>query len=322
VGDRGVVVREEELPLAVEEVITVIGQVRGKALGYAARPGCQPEFGTRFLAWLLFTPGAGQLGALDDVAGTDEATVGLTWLCGDEIDGVMHPVGEVTVDVARRSEHGFVPVGLAAVGMRPWVPLAGICFDLSYPDGDGSVAIRALKHTAEQLRCMLMVTWLLGGSGEHNGTGDEEPQGFSPLRASLFEGWLLRRAVSQRGGWGMSTATDVQVRRVYDGTRDDDGVRVLVDRIWPRGMTKAKAALDEWCKDVSPSTELRKWYGHDPAKFDEFAMRYKAELEDPARAQALDHLRGLAKGRRLTLLTATKAADISEARVLADLIAR
>ncbi|SDP83726.1 Uncharacterized conserved protein YeaO, DUF488 family [Arthrobacter sp. ok909] len=120
----------------------------------------------------------------------------------------------------------------------------------------------------------------------------------------------------------MSTATDVQVRRVYDGTRDDDGVRVLVDRIWPRGMTKAKAALDEWCKDVSPSTELRKWYGHDPAKFDEFAMRYKAELEDPARAQALDHLRGLAKGRRLTLLTATKAADISEARVLADLIAR
>jgi uncharacterized protein YeaO (DUF488 family) len=118
----------------------------------------------------------------------------------------------------------------------------------------------------------------------------------------------------------MSTATDVQVRRVYDGTRDDDGIRVLVDRIWPRGMTKVKAALDEWCKDVSPSTELRKWYGHDPAKFDEFAKRYKAELKDPARA--LDHLRELAKGKRLTLLTATKAADISEAHVLADLIGR
>ncbi len=118
----------------------------------------------------------------------------------------------------------------------------------------------------------------------------------------------------------MSTSADVQVRRVYDGTRDDDGVRVLVDHIWPRGMTKAKAALDEWCKDVSPSTELRKWYGHDPAKFDEFAKRYKAELKDPARAQALDHLRELARGRRLTLLTATKAADISEAQVLADLI--
>ncbi len=118
----------------------------------------------------------------------------------------------------------------------------------------------------------------------------------------------------------MSTTTDVQVRRVYDATKDDDGIRVLVDHIWPRGMTKAKAALDEWCKEVSPSTELRKWYGHDPAKFDEFAKRYKAELRDPSRAQALDHLRELAMGQRLTLLTATKAADISEAQVLADLI--
>lgn len=120
----------------------------------------------------------------------------------------------------------------------------------------------------------------------------------------------------------ISITTDVQVRRVYDPTKDDDGLRVLVDHIWPRGMTKAKAALDEWCKDVSPSTELRKWYGHDPAKFDEFAKRYKAELEEPARAQALDHLCELANGQRLTLLTATKAADISEARVLADLIRR
>lgn len=120
----------------------------------------------------------------------------------------------------------------------------------------------------------------------------------------------------------VSTTTDVQVRRVYDAARDDDGTRVLVDRIWPRGMTKAKAALDEWCKDVSPSTELRKWYGHDPAKFDEFTQRYKAELEAPARTQALDHLRELAKAKRLTLLTATKAAGISEARVLADLIGR
>lgn len=123
----------------------------------------------------------------------------------------------------------------------------------------------------------------------------------------------------------MSTTTRVQVRRVYDAIRDDDGTRVLVDRIWPRGMTKAKAALDEWCKDVSPSTEPRKWYGHDPAKFDEYAKRYKAELKDPARAQALYHLRELAAAQQLTLLTlltATKAADISEAHVLADLIGR
>jgi uncharacterized protein YeaO (DUF488 family) len=118
----------------------------------------------------------------------------------------------------------------------------------------------------------------------------------------------------------LSIKPDVQVRRVYSDARDDDGVRVLVDRIWPRGMTKAKAALDEWCKDVSPSTELRKWFAHDPAKFDEFAKRYKSELEDPARAHALDHLRKLASSERLTLLTATKAADISEAQVLAELI--
>jgi uncharacterized protein YeaO (DUF488 family) len=120
----------------------------------------------------------------------------------------------------------------------------------------------------------------------------------------------------------MSTTPDVQVRRVYEAIRDDDGIRVLVDRIWPRGMTKAKAGLDEWCKDVSPSTELRKWYGHDPGKFDEFAQRYTTELQEPARAQALDHLRELATGQRLTLLTATKAADISEAHVLAALIGR
>jgi uncharacterized protein YeaO (DUF488 family) len=107
---------------------------------------------------------------------------------------------------------------------------------------------------------------------------------------------------------------------VYDQPEDDDGARVLVDRIWPRGMTKAKAALDEWCKDVAPSTELRKWYNHDPAKFERFAHRYRAELEQPDRGHALQHLRDLAADRRLTLLTATKDPDISEAAVLADIL--
>lgn len=72
----------------------------------------------------------------------------------------------------------------------------------------------------------------------------------------------------------ISKKPDVRVRRVYEEAEEDDGVRVLVDRIWPRGMTKAKAALDEWCKHVAPSTELRKWYSHDPAKFAEFTKRY------------------------------------------------
>ena len=120
----------------------------------------------------------------------------------------------------------------------------------------------------------------------------------------------------------MSTPPDVRVRRVYDKANDQDGVRVLVDRVWPRGMSKAKAALNEWCTDVSPSAELRKWYSHDPAKFEEFTPRHGAELEDPERAEALQHLRELATEHRLTLLTATKNPDISQAAVLCDLLRR
>jgi uncharacterized protein YeaO (DUF488 family) len=95
---------------------------------------------------------------------------------------------------------------------------------------------------------------------------------------------------------------------------------VLVDRIWPRGLTKAKAQLDEWCKEVAPSTELRKWYNHDPARFDEFSRRYHVELQQPERSEALDHLRDLARDGTLTLLTATKQPEISEAAVLAEML--
>lgn len=112
----------------------------------------------------------------------------------------------------------------------------------------------------------------------------------------------------------------VRARRVYEEPTRDDGARVLVDRIWPRGMTKERAALDEWCKDIAPSSELRKWYGHDPDRFTDFRSRYRKELKDPERAEALEHLRGLAKDGPLTLLTATKDVDISEAAVLADLL--
>ena len=112
----------------------------------------------------------------------------------------------------------------------------------------------------------------------------------------------------------------VQVRRVYDAPSREDGNRVLVDRIWPRGLTKEKAQLDEWCKTVAPSTNLRKWYHHDPERYTEFARRYRKELTEPERAEALAHLRTLAKGRNLTLLTASKAVDISEATVLATIL--
>lgn len=118
----------------------------------------------------------------------------------------------------------------------------------------------------------------------------------------------------------MSHQHKVQVRRVYDEPVRGDGTRVLVDRIWPRGMSKEKADLDEWCKEVAPSTELRKWYGHDPERFAGFTRRYREELTVPERAEALSHLRQLAKRRTLTLLTASKAVDISEAVVIADVL--
>lgn len=118
----------------------------------------------------------------------------------------------------------------------------------------------------------------------------------------------------------MTTRHAVQVGRPYDPRAHGDGARVLVDRIWPRGLSKEKADLDEWCKDVSPSTELRKWYGHEPERFEEFTRRYRVELQEPERALALEHLGELAKDRPLTLLTASKRSDISEATVLVKLI--
>ncbi|WP_448223665.1 DUF488 domain-containing protein [Gordonia iterans] len=96
---------------------------------------------------------------------------------------------------------------------------------------------------------------------------------------------------------------------------------MLVDRLWARGVSKERAQLTEWCKAVAPSTELRKWYGHDPAKFDEFADKYRAELaSDDGRREALSHLRALAARGPLTLLTATKNPEISEAEILRRLL--
>lgn len=118
----------------------------------------------------------------------------------------------------------------------------------------------------------------------------------------------------------MSSGDRVQVRRVYDEAMASDGARVLVDRLWPRGLSKQRAQLTEWCKEVAPSTELRKWYQHDPDRFAEFARRYREELREPERAEALEHLRHLGAEGTLTLLTASKAVGISEATVLAELL--
>lgn len=112
----------------------------------------------------------------------------------------------------------------------------------------------------------------------------------------------------------------VRIRRIYDAPSASDGTRVLVDRLWPRGVSKQRADLDNWAKELSPSTELRKWYQHIPSRFDEFRSRYLDELRAPHQAAELLHLRELAAQGTLTLLTATKQPEISEAAVLAALI--
>jgi uncharacterized protein YeaO (DUF488 family) len=113
---------------------------------------------------------------------------------------------------------------------------------------------------------------------------------------------------------------DIRVRRVYEEFTPADGARVLVDRIWPRGVRKDAIRLDDWARDVAPSTELRTWYGHDPAKFGEFSRRYTAELGQPGPREALSRIRALAAAGPVTLLTATKDVGHSQAAVLAGLL--
>ncbi|MGC8462732.1 MAG: DUF488 domain-containing protein [Acidimicrobiales bacterium] len=114
----------------------------------------------------------------------------------------------------------------------------------------------------------------------------------------------------------------VDVVRVYeDPGRSAGEHRVLVDRLWPRGVTKVAADLDEWARDVAPSTQLRRWYRHDPERFDEFARRYAAELAEEPAASAVAALARQARRGRLVLLTATRDVERSGAAVLAAVLA-
>jgi len=99
---------------------------------------------------------------------------------------------------------------------------------------------------------------------------------------------------------GPVPAINVAIRRVYEPPAPEDGTRVLVDRLWPRGLTKAQAAIDLWAKEVAPSTELRKWFGHDPARWAQFEQRYRRELA--SRGDVLDDLRERARAGRITLV--------------------
>jgi uncharacterized protein YeaO (DUF488 family) len=118
----------------------------------------------------------------------------------------------------------------------------------------------------------------------------------------------------------MSGRTRIGVARVYDDPGPDDGERVLVDRLWPRGFRKGDPRVGRWMPKVAPSTELRKWYSHDAARFDEFAARYASELESEEGAAALAELRDMLRGGPVTLVTAARDLDGSHVAVLARLL--
>lgn len=106
----------------------------------------------------------------------------------------------------------------------------------------------------------------------------------------------------------------ISIKRIYEDSSSEDGYRMLVDRLWPRGMSKEKANLDEWNKSVAPSTDLRKWFDHRPERFEEFSQHYESELEN--HQDELNKLQDIAKKQNLTLLYAAKNPEINHAVVL------
>lgn len=111
-------------------------------------------------------------------------------------------------------------------------------------------------------------------------------------------------------------ASDLAIKRIYEPATPHDGARILVDRIWPRGVSKQAAALTLWLKEIAPSTGLRKWFGHDPARWIEFRRRYHAELD--ANPELVAQLRDLLKSGRVTLLYAAHDTSHNQAHALAD----
>jgi len=115
-------------------------------------------------------------------------------------------------------------------------------------------------------------------------------------------------------------ASSIAIKRAYDKPSAKDGVRILIDRLWPRGLSKAKLKIDTWPRELTPSTDLRKWYGHEPARFAEFRRRYRAELAE--HAKEIDALRAMVRGRAATLITATREVDLSHAAVMRGILRR
>ena|SRR5690554_2990270 len=111
---------------------------------------------------------------------------------------------------------------------------------------------------------------------------------------------------------------DIQVKRIYESASKNDGYRVLVDRIWPRGISKENAKLDQWMKEIAPSTDLRKWFGHIPERFDDFSRKYEKEIKQ--HPELVDELLKIANTKRLTLLYGAKDKTHNQAVVLKKIL--
>ncbi|MFZ1149182.1 MAG: DUF488 family protein [Xanthobacteraceae bacterium] len=131
---------------------------------------------------------------------------------------------------------------------------------------------------------------------------------------------MKRPSRSARPSRPKRRALSIAIKRAYDKPSSQDGVRILIDRLWPRGLSKAKLKIDAWPRELTPSTDLRKWYGHEPARFAEFRRRYRAELA--ARVKELGALRAMVRGRAATLITATREVDLSHAAVMREIMQR
>jgi uncharacterized protein YeaO (DUF488 family)/riboflavin biosynthesis pyrimidine reductase len=169
---------------------------------------------------------------------------------------------------------------------------------------------------------------LAGRSLEHSRLALVENSEFLPATTVACELLDLKRAGSQlfaryqlsRPGAGLrgSSQVDIRLKRAYEPASSSDGHRVLIDRLWPRGLSKKRARLDEWEKTLAPSSELRQWFGHDPARFPEFRRRYRRELK--AQERRLQDLRRRARHGTLTLVYAARDTEHNDAVVLAELL--
>ncbi len=140
--------------------------------------------------------------------------------------------------------------------------------------------------------------------------------GFIRLKATMVK--LIDPRTRSSSDGGFKGSVDVRIKRVYEPRSEQDGKRILVVRLWPRGLTKEKAGVDLWLKDIAPTTELRKWFGHDPARWNEFQKRYHDELKK--NGGSISVLKREAENGRVTLLFGTKDEEHNEAVVLRSIL--